>query len=91
MTDYPYSTIYDSLTIAMERAAYDTIRYYAPETHIIFMSYPFTWKNYDFIQDIRKLEKILIGVMHPLGFMDMVFPQKIAEFLFKALRIQDTL
>jgi hypothetical protein len=55
MAEYPYTTLYDSLTIAMERAAYDTIRNCAPETHIIFMSYPFTRKNYNFMQDIRNL------------------------------------
>jgi hypothetical protein len=46
---------YDSLTLTMERAVYDTIRKYAPETHVQFMSYCFTSKDYDVMRDIKNL------------------------------------
>jgi hypothetical protein len=52
---WPLTDLYDSLTIAMERAAYDTIRLYAPETHVIFMSYPYTNSDYNVVQDIKNL------------------------------------
>jgi hypothetical protein len=55
LSDYPYIIPYDSLTLAMEKAAYDTIHFYAPETHVIFMSYPFTNSDYPVIQEIKNL------------------------------------
>ena len=49
---------YDEMTIAMERRAYDTIRFLAPETHILFMSYAGAVNAESAVQDIKKLGDI---------------------------------
>ena len=46
---------YDSMTLAMERRAYDTIRFYAPETHVLFMSFAGALNADSAVQDIKKL------------------------------------
>lgn len=46
---------FDSITIAMELTAYDTIRKYAPETHILLMSPPTFYHYSEFLNDIENL------------------------------------
>jgi hypothetical protein len=52
---FPWSPPYDTATLAMERRAYDTIRYYAPETHILFMTYSWPIKPDSAVYDIHQL------------------------------------
>ena len=51
----PSDVGFDSLTIAMELDAYDTIRKYAPETHIQFLSPPAFYYYSEFLNDIENL------------------------------------
>ena len=50
-----YNAPYDSLTLEMHRSVYDTIRRYAPETHIMLMSYAFNINADSAVMDIQKL------------------------------------
>lgn len=52
---FAWSAPYDSRTLTMERQAYDTIRSYAPETHILFMSYAGANNADSAISDIKQL------------------------------------
>ena len=50
-----YNAPYDSIVLFMERTVYDTIRKYAPETHIMFMSYSKTINADSAIMEIKSL------------------------------------
>ena len=52
---FMWSAPYDSVTLTMEKRMYDTIRYYAPETHIQFMSYAFNINVDSAVMDIKSL------------------------------------
>lgn len=52
---FEWSAPYDSATLAMEKSMYDTIRFYAPETHIQFMSYALNSNIDSAIADIKSL------------------------------------
>lgn len=52
---FQWSAPYDSITLAMEKRMYDTIRFYAPETHIQFMSYSENINAHSAILDFKSM------------------------------------
>jgi hypothetical protein len=52
---FSWSAPYDSITLEMEKWAYETIRTHAPETHILLMSYASAVNDTSMIADVKKL------------------------------------
>ena len=78
---FPWSSPYYSQTLAMEKRAYDTIRFYAPETHIMFMSYSWPINANSVIDDIKQLGEVNWNNASIATHGYQVAPQELVSFL----------